>query len=69
MAESIRATGVTQVGCYRWRSHIHMTSIHKPDFAFVFRDRGETIATGSASTPRVVYLLFEEFKRGRLSAD
>lgn len=37
------------------------------DFNYTFLDNDSIIETGHATGPRVIQVLFEEFKRGRLS--
>jgi hypothetical protein len=38
-------------------------------FAYELLDRGTVIERGEATAQRIVWLLFEDFKRGRLSAE
>ncbi|RKK04818.1 hypothetical protein EBE87_20265 [Pseudoroseomonas wenyumeiae] len=49
------------------RFRVHMVGSGR-GFTYEFLDHGVVHESGDASTPNVIWLLFEEFKRGRLSA-
>lgn len=53
---------------YDDRFHVHFVG-QGTRFIYQFLDRGETIEAGPASSPSVILILFDEFMRGRVSAD